>query len=179
VLTTLDQYDGISLDPTGSTIFAADGQGIDILDRSGTRTQRISQTAGGGQTDGVAFHTNGNYVVSNNHDGTITRLDFPGSDYSQPPTQTLLASGGFRGDMVQVGPDSCLYVTQDGARYGDGTVTSEQSIVRICAGFVPPTSPQPPSHAPGKNPSSDCPPRRSTSTLPGQSPQSDKHPGHR
>jgi hypothetical protein len=57
--------------------------------------------------------------------------------------QTLLATGGFRGDLVQVGADACLYLTQDGTRYGDGTVTAEQSIVRVCGGFAPPPTSQP------------------------------------
>jgi hypothetical protein len=120
----------------------------------------VPHTAGpGGQTDGVAFHGTGGYVVTNNTDGSITRLDFPAGDYSRPPVQTLLAAGGFRGDLVQVGADSCLYLTQDGARYGDGTVTSEQSIVRVCGGFVPPPT-SPPGRCAGADPVRHPPHRR-------------------
>ena len=51
---------------------------------------------------------------------------------------SLFASGGFRGDLSQVGADGCLYLTQDGTRYDDGTVTNEDSLVQICGGFAPP-----------------------------------------
>jgi hypothetical protein len=89
--------------------------------------------------DGIAFKaTAPKFVVSNNGDGTITRYDFPGDDYTQTPTQSLLAAGGFRGDLSQVGPDGCLYVTQAGTRFDDGTVGSTNSLVRICSGFAPP-----------------------------------------
>jgi sugar lactone lactonase YvrE len=99
----------------------------------------------------VAFHAvDPKFVATINTDGTITRFDFPGGstpDYTQPPTQTLIASGGFRGDISQVGPDTCLYVPQEGARYADGTISDplndegqrDNSIVRICPGFAPPT----------------------------------------
>ncbi|HEX8091506.1 MAG TPA: HYR domain-containing protein, partial [Blastocatellia bacterium] len=59
-------------------------------------------------------------------------------DFTQAPSQSVFASGGFRGDLTQVGPDGCLYVTQNGTRYNDGTVTNENSLVRICGGFAPP-----------------------------------------
>jgi hypothetical protein len=138
-------YDGVYLDPSGAFVFAADGEAVDILDQGGNLVQRVEHTAGpGGPTDGVAFHGTDGFVVTNNTDGTITRLDFPDRDYAKPPVQTVLASGGFRGDLVQVGPDSCLYVTQSGSRYADGTVTTEQSVVQICGGFVaPPATPAP------------------------------------
>jgi uncharacterized repeat protein (TIGR01451 family) len=60
--------------------------------------------------------------------------------YSQRPTQETIASGGFRGDLMQVGPDGCAYVTQAGTRYDDYTETTENSIVQLCAAdaFQPP-----------------------------------------
>jgi uncharacterized repeat protein (TIGR01451 family) len=91
------------------------------------------------EPDGIAFHASTpKFVVTNNTDGTMTRFDFPGDDYTQVPAQTVFASGGFRGDLSQVGADSCLYLTQDGTRYDDGTVTGENSLVQICGGFAPP-----------------------------------------
>ena len=53
------------------------------------------------------------FVVTNNeNDGTMTRFDFPNDDYTQAPTVTVFASGGFRGDLTQVGSDGCIYSTQ-------------------------------------------------------------------
>ena len=154
VLTTTDAYDGVYLDPSGRYLFAADGEGTAILDRSGVLIQRVLSSAGpGGVTDGVAFHATDGYVVTNNHDGSLTRLDFPGGDYTKAPVQTLLASGGFRGDLTAVGADGCLYVTQDGARYGNGTVVAtEQSVVKICGGFAPPPSVPAPTPTPTPKP---------------------------
>jgi hypothetical protein len=111
--------------------------------RDGTIVQNISVP---GQPDGVAFHKAApKFVVTNNTDGTLTRFDFPGDDYTNVPTQTLLAAGGFRGDIAQVGPDTCVYLPQQGTRFADGTISdvqdagSDNSIVRLCPGFAPPT----------------------------------------
>lgn len=80
----------------------------------------------------------------------MTRVTFPGDDYAASPTVSAFAAGGFRGDLLQVGTDGCIYATQGrdalpddpGTRYDDGTTTTEDSIVRICAdgpgGFEPP-----------------------------------------
>lgn len=125
------------------------------------------------EPDGVAFHSVDHFVVTNDEaGGTMTRFDFPGGDFSQAPATyselqpvdgfgdpdgpairvygTAFAAGGHRGDMSQVGPDGCVYVTQGrdffasarGTRYDNLTETSEDSIVRICSttpgGFEPP-----------------------------------------
>src|SRR5438034_10027273 len=91
------------------------------------------------EPDGTAFHASSpRFVVTNNTDGTMTRFDFPADDFTQPPVRSTFASGGFRGDLSQVGADGCLYLTQDGTRYDDGTVTDESSLGRICGGFAPP-----------------------------------------
>jgi len=129
--------DGIVFDPSGSFLFMAVRSpkvGLVILERSGEVVQQIPIPR---FPDGVAFHTNPDYVVTNNNDGTMTRLDFPGGDFTQPPTKSILAAGGFRGDLTQVGPDNCLYATQDGSRFLDGVVSGDNSVVRICPGFVP------------------------------------------
>jgi hypothetical protein len=91
------------------------------------------------EPDGISFHAQSpKFVITNNTDGTITRFDFPADDFTQVPVQSVFASGGFRGDLSQVGSDGCVYITQDGTRYNDGTVTDENSLVRICGGFAPP-----------------------------------------
>src|SRR6185436_21021408 len=58
------------------------------------------------------------------------------------------ASGGFRGDLLQVGADGCIYGTQGrlferdpdmtASRYDDLTTDARNGIVRICGGFAPP-----------------------------------------
>lgn len=129
--------DGLYVDPSGQFIFIA-SSGIDIYNRDGTFVQNVP-TVAGHHPDGMAFHSGASqFVVSNNTDGTISRYDFPSGDFTKIPTQSLIASGGFRGDLAGVGSDGCLYVTQDGTRYADGTITGDNSIVKICPGFLPP-----------------------------------------
>jgi hypothetical protein len=131
--------DGIAFDPTGSFLFASSSGQLTVLDRSNNLIQRIALASGACCTDGIAFHgVSPQFVISNNTDGTITRYDFPGNDYSRVPTQSLLASGGFRGDLLQVGGDGCAYLMQSHTRFGDGTVTNNGSLVQLCPGFAPP-----------------------------------------
>jgi hypothetical protein len=130
--------DGIAFDPTGNFLFLATRSPspfkLTILDRTGAIVRQVTMAS---EPDGIAFHgTAPHFVVTNNNDGTMTRFDFASDDYTQIPTITTFASGGFRGDLAQVGPDHCLYVTQDGTRYDDGTVTTEDSLVRICGNFA-------------------------------------------
>jgi hypothetical protein len=130
--------DGIAFDPAGNFLFMAVRQpdrGLTVVNRNGAVVQHISMNK---FPDGISFHTSPDYVVSNNNNGTISRFDFPGNDFTATPTESLLASGGFRGDLSQVGPDGCLYATQAATRFGDGTLSADNSVVRICPGFVPP-----------------------------------------
>jgi hypothetical protein len=141
--------DGIAFDPSGNFLFLSVRRPrfyMLVLDRSGNEVQRVPMTS---EPDGIAFHVNPDFVVTNNTDvdsnlaetgvGTMTRFDFPSNDFTQTPTQTLFASGGFRGDLSQVGPDGCLYATQRYTRFGDGFVDkTKTSIVQICPNFVPP-----------------------------------------
>jgi hypothetical protein len=129
--------DGLIFDPTGNYLFTAQfGAGINEYNRSGALVQNIPNSS---SPDGMAFHAgNPNFLVSNNNDGSITRYDFPGGDLTLPPVQSVLASGGFRGDLTQVGSDGCLYATQGGTRFADGTTTGDGSLVQICPGFIPP-----------------------------------------
>lgn len=129
--------DGLTFEPGGNYLFAAEfGGGINVYNRAGSLVQNIPNS---GAPDGMAFHAGTpNFLVSNNNDGSITRYDFAGGDYTQAPTQSVFASGGFRGDITQVGTDGCLYATQGGTRFADGTVTTDGSLVQICPGFIPP-----------------------------------------
>lgn len=145
-VTTNNFLDGIYFDPIGEFLFVANRAPsfrLTILRRDGTLVQHVPMTS---EPDGIAFHaTAPKFVITNNLDGTITRFDFPSDDFTQTPAQSVFASGGFRGDLSQVGPDGCVYITQDGVRYNDGTVsTAANSLVRICPGFSPPPGVTPP-----------------------------------
>jgi sugar lactone lactonase YvrE len=131
--------DGIYFDPTGNFLFLASGGGVRVVKRDGSLVQDIAIAGGGCCSDGMAFHADTpKFLLSNNTDGTITRYDFPGDDYTKAPVQTTFASGGFRGDLANVGPDGCLYLSQAGTRVEDDTVSGDGSLVRICGGFAPP-----------------------------------------
>jgi uncharacterized repeat protein (TIGR01451 family) len=143
-VTTGDFVDGLAWSPDGNFLFAANripSFQLTILDRNGNLVQNVPMTS---EPDGISFHASPpKFAVTNNTDGTMTRFDFPADDFTQAPAQSVFASGGFRGDLTQVGSDGCIYLTQGGTRYDDGTVTGQDSLVQICGGFAPPV----PNHA--------------------------------
>jgi len=137
-VTTGLTIDGIAFDPTGDFLFVSNrsDNSLTIIRRNGSLVQKVPA---GHEPDGIAFHgVAPKFVVTNNTDATMTRFDFPGNDFTMPATVSSFASGGFRGDLAQVGSDGCLYLTQDGTRFANGTVTTDNSIVQICGGFAPP-----------------------------------------
>jgi uncharacterized repeat protein (TIGR01451 family) len=138
-VTTGDFVDGVGWSPDGNFLFLSNRSPsfqLTILDRNGNLVQNVPMTS---EPDGISFHASApKFVVTNNTDGTMTRFDFPADDFTQVPVQSIFASGGFRGDLTQVGSDGCIYLTQDGTRYDDGTITAENSLVTICGGFAPP-----------------------------------------
>lgn len=133
--------DGLAFDSSGNFLFMsnrAPAFRLTILNRSGALVRHVPMTS---EPDGIAFSAaTPKFVVTVNTDGTITRFNFPNDDFTQPPTTTVppFASGGFRGDLSQVGADGCLYLPQDGTRYDNGTVSFENSVVQVCPNFVPP-----------------------------------------
>ena len=131
--------DGIYFDPSGAHLFMSERSDnhVVILDRTGAI---VNSVAVGAPLDGMAFHAeNPQFLLTMNTNGTTSQLSFPGNDYTQTPTITQFASGGFYGDIANVGPDGCLYASQlDGTRYQDGTTSGVGSIVRICGGFAAP-----------------------------------------
>jgi uncharacterized repeat protein (TIGR01451 family) len=139
IVTAGNFVDGIAWSPDGNFLFLSNRSPslrLTILDRNGNLVQHVPMTS---EPDGIAFHASApKFVVTDNLNGTITRFDFPADDYTQVPAQSIFASGGFRGDLSQVGADGCLYLTQEGTRYDNGTVTAENSLVQICGGFAPP-----------------------------------------
>lgn len=140
--------EGLTFDPSGSFLFAAEfGAGINEYNSSGALVQNIPNTS---SPDGMAFFAGTpNFLVSNNNDGSITRYDFPNGNFTQAPVQSVFASGGYRGDLSGVGPDGCLYVTQEGTNFGDGTTSTAGSLVQICPESIPPTGSTAPTEGPG------------------------------
>jgi hypothetical protein len=140
--TSGDFIDQIDFDPTGQYLFISDRthDALTIVRRDGSVLQTVPLAEGRGEPDGIAFHSAPpQFVVTNDTDGTLSRFEFPGNDYSAPPIQSLLASGGFRGDNLNVGTDTCMYLSQEGTRYDNGVEASENSLVRVCPGFQPPS----------------------------------------
>ena len=132
----VEMIDGLYFDSSGNYLFGAQRgpyNALLILSRPGALkpldaqaddnqiVRRVPMTS---EPDGVAFHVadqnNGPFVVTLNESydgaslaGTMTRFDFPGNgDYTQEPIQSTFASGGFRGDLLTVGGDGCIYGTQ-------------------------------------------------------------------
>lgn len=136
---TIGYIDGIAFEPTGTYLFVTNRfptWDLVVLDRSGAVVQQIPASS---EPVGIGFHASApKFVVTNNQDGTLLRFDFDNDDYVAPPIETTFASEGFRGDLMQAGPDGCLYLTQNGTRYNDGEQDSANSIVQICSGFAPP-----------------------------------------
>src|SRR5581483_7599627 len=143
-ITEIEFGDGLFFDPSGNFLFLANRSSsagatwrLTILNRLGQVVQDVPM---GSEPDGIAFHAVGQqFVLVNDTDGTIRRFDFPNNDFAQAPIQSLFASGGFYGDLAQVGPDGSLYLVQEGTRFNDGTVIAQPSLVRLGGGFaVPP-----------------------------------------
>lgn len=104
-------------------------------------TGRIEMAA---MPQGLAFRAAGDFAVTQNENGTMTRLTFPRAGFAGDPAQSAFAAGGFRGGLSRVGGDGCLYAPQgraeggtSGVRFGDDAVAPRESVVRVCGGFVP------------------------------------------
>jgi hypothetical protein len=157
--TPAESIESLYFTPDGSSVFvsyrdtAAGSQGLAVVARRATLIQSRStiddsQVVGripmSSMPQGVAFRAAGDFAVTLNEDGTMTRLTFPSANFSGEPTQSSFASGGFFGGLLRVGADSCIYAPQgrlpgesSGVRYSDGAVGPSDSVVRICGGFAP------------------------------------------
>jgi hypothetical protein len=141
--TGLTSTGDLVFDPSGNYLFASSTSGIDVFRRTGAYVQHIANAA---EPNGLDFHAGGPvFLLSNNRNGTMTRYDFPTTDFASAPTQSTFASGGFAGASLRAGPDGCLYVAQTGTRFADGTTATSGdigSLVQICGGFsfVPPVT---------------------------------------
>src|SRR5579864_3872975 len=133
-LTSTDSelIDGISFDPSGNFLFLANRAPafrLTILTRGGTLVRHVLLPS---EPDGMAVNAGPPpFILTNNTDGTLTRIDFA-SGFATVPQVSVFAGGGFRGDLASVGQDGCLYITQAGTRFDDGTTNTHSSLVRIC-----------------------------------------------
>jgi hypothetical protein len=147
--------DALAFDPSGEYLFAASRRNVlthlsrvSILRRpatAGAEATLVQNVPTQNKVGGLAFHAASGAVVTNDEaNGTMTWYAFAGG-YASGTLGPPLASGGFRGSALTVGEDACMHVTQGrralapefGTRYDDGTRTTEDSIVRVCGGFVP------------------------------------------
>ncbi len=104
--------DGLAFGPDGS-LYAANASSVggasNIFRIGGTSTSQPPSATVIAQvptSDGMAVSIDNTFLVTNNNNGTISKIDL------KTFTQTVIVSGGSRGDFVTVGSDGCLYVTQ-------------------------------------------------------------------
>lgn len=153
-----ESFDSLYFTPDGNSVFLSywdsiRGAGLAVIKRpavliSSASTiddsqlvRRITLTA---MAKGMAFRTAGDFAVTLNENGTMTKFTFPSINFDGVPGQTSFAWGGFRGGLLRVGADGCIYAPQgrmtsgtSGVRFGDNAVAPSDSIVRICGGFAP------------------------------------------
>ena len=154
-----ESIESLYFSPDGNSVFLsyrdsnAGTQGLIVVGRRATlisnrstidNTQVIRRIPMNSMPQGMAFRATGDFAVTLNEDGTMTRLTFPSTDFTGVPALSSFASGGFLGGLLRVGTDGCIYAPQgrmvggsSGVRYGDDAVASNDSIVRICGGFAP------------------------------------------
>jgi len=140
--------DGIAFEPRGQYLLLntrAPRTAVTVVNRAGNVVQQVGLVD---EPDGIVFHVDPDFALLNDTDGSLVELDFPSRpagaatgcpclpDYTGAPAVTLLASGGFRGDLAAAGPDGCMYLTQDHARLASGlggsVVASDSSVVLLC-----------------------------------------------
>ena len=154
-----ETFESLYFAPDGSSVFVSyrdsdtGTQGLAVISRPAALiasrstiddSQLVRRIAMSAMPQGVAFRAAGDFAVTLNENGTMTRLTFPSVDFSGAPTQASFASGGFRGGLLRVGADGCIYAPQarmaggtSGVRFGDNAVASSDSIARVCGGFAP------------------------------------------
>ena len=121
--------DDLAVTPDGYIIVAALGAcRSDIITQTGALVRSITTAH---CADGMAYGQGS--IFKNNTDGTLTRLDFAGPNYSGAFTESLVADGFSYGDWAAVGPDNALYMNVLQARFADGTTVSQpwSTIVRL------------------------------------------------
>ncbi|MGH2878500.1 MAG: SMP-30/gluconolactonase/LRE family protein [Solirubrobacteraceae bacterium] len=142
--------DGIAFGPEG-TLYTEDEGVIISVTGTGAAIPGIDTALGYvAEADGIAIAETTNpseppFLAVNSNDGSITKVDLA----STPAGYTTMVTGGSRGDLVAVGPDSCLYATQfesiEKVTAGDGSCPFYPSGPFHCSskiGSVTPSSGQ-------------------------------------
>jgi len=114
VLFRSGDFDGIAMSSDGNVLYAANrgGQQIEGFATT-TGTLVFSSGAIAGNIDGMALGNGGlsGKLYVNTNSGTVVEVDM------LTKVQTLIASGGSRGDFVRVAPDGTLLLTQTDSIY--------------------------------------------------------------
>lgn len=121
--------DGLSVTPDDHIIVADLGSStVVVLDSNGTIVNSVNSIH---NADGTAYGQGA--IFKGNIDGTITRLDFAGPNFTGAATETLIASGVLYHDLATIGPDFSFYLTVLGAHYENGVQAgySGGSVVRL------------------------------------------------
>jgi len=103
-----------------------------IIDSNGVQVNRVRVRGytGSGKPDGMAF--GGGSLFTANTDGSISRFDFSGPNFTGSATEVIVAyhPGGY-GDLSSVGPDGAFYITQRRITYDNGARGGGWSLVRL------------------------------------------------
>lgn len=73
---------------------------------------------------------NGN-IFKNNTDGTLTRLNFAGPNFSGAFTEDIIADGFVYGDLAGVGPDNAFYINVAQFEFPNGAFGGGYALMRI------------------------------------------------
>jgi hypothetical protein len=120
--------DDVAIAPNGYIFAAALGDcTIRVLDPFGALVNTISS---GHCADGSAFGAGA--IFGNNTDGTVTRYDFAGPNFSGAfTTSVIVENGGCYHDFGAVGPDGRFYLDVDCVHYPDGTVEFGRHVATL------------------------------------------------
>jgi hypothetical protein len=152
-----ESFESLYFMPDGSHAFvsyrdtATGTQGLAVVARPAALLERwevddsqvIGRIAMSSMPQGIAFRSAGDFAVTLNEDGTMTKLVFPGLNFTGTPTQSTFADGGFLGGLLRVGADGCIYAPHgrkpgdvSGIRYADNALGTSDGVTRVCGGFA-------------------------------------------
>ena len=124
--------DDLTTTDTGYVILATlNASQVRVLDSNGNyvNVANVRGYTGVGRPDGMAYADGS--IYSANTDGSISRYDSSGPNFTGSATETIVAANGAYGDLSSVGPDGAFYITTNALRYDDGGYRSGWGVVRI------------------------------------------------